>query len=372
MMLKKGLILGIWLSLALLGKGQVSITLQIPPQGGLVKNQLWNMLLVNSSSVTLVVRINLVLLDEKNNQPVLTATTMPITLPRGATQIQAKNLGPIEYVYGDPAYHLDGNPNGLLPAGSFQACYTVQTALGKPATLVENCLQLNVDPLSPPILNYPPDSGRIYTFYPQFSWLPPTPLGIFNDLSYDMVLVEVLPGQTPGDAIQFNVPMYNGSFIKDLYLNYPSSFRSLDTGKTYAWRIVALNGAEAEGMSDIWTFRVVANIPYLKNANKDSYVSLKMGQDPSVTYSGNTFQFAYRNMALDTSVTYRITSIQEKGNPLVQQGILPLKYGQNLIRVPLNNGYQQNKVYLFQLVNRRNETWALKFTWVPTSNPNNP
>ncbi|TDX02416.1 hypothetical protein EDB95_3474 [Dinghuibacter silviterrae] len=360
-MYKKGLIVLGLLATLLTGKAQVSMTLQLPPVGTLVKNQLWNVLLVNSSNVTLMVRINLVLLDEQTNQPVLTATTAPIALPRGAKQIQAKDLGPIDYTYGNTAYHVDANPNGLLPTGRFQACYRLVNAY-KAAPLAESCLQLNVDPLSPPLLNTPSDSGKIYTFYPQFTWLPPTPLGLFSDLSYALVLVQVLPGQTKGDAIQENVPVYNGTFIKTLYLNYPSSFRALDTGKVYAWRIVAMNGTQPAAMSDVWTFRVVAPAPPRPTRGDDSYIALKRSLDASVASCSGLLKLTYTNPTRDTLARYTITSLQEAGNPVVQQGLLPLRYGQNFVEVPLAGSYAAHKVYLFQFVNSRNETWSIKFT----------
>ncbi|MES1249175.1 MAG: hypothetical protein ABUL46_00750, partial [Chitinophaga rupis] len=106
-------------------QAQISMTLQVPPMGVLVKNQLWNMLLVNSGSRSALLRINLVLLDEKTNQPVLTASTVPFLLNKGAKQMQAKDLSPIQYSYNGPATNADRDPNGLLPAGTYQACYSV-------------------------------------------------------------------------------------------------------------------------------------------------------------------------------------------------------------------------------------------------------
>lgn len=353
------LLLLAWMSSA---SAQVSLTLQIPPMGTLVKNQLWNMLLVNSSDLTLMVRVNLVLVDERNNQPVLTATTAPISLPKGAKQLQARDLGPIQYTYGDPAYQVDPSPNGLLPAGTFQACYSIVTAY-KEATLAKNCLQLNVDPLSPPLLNSPADEGKIYTFYPQFTWLPPTPPGLFNDLSYAMVLVQVLPGQAKGDAIQDNVPVYAGTFLKNLYLNYPSSYPALDTGKTYAWRIVALNSGQPTAMSEIWTFRVIGPVLPKPKHQDDAFVSLTLGQTPAVASSSKMLKLSYTNRTADTLTSFTITSLQEPGNPVVQRGTVLLRFGQNFLQIPLQGGYSTGREYLFQLVNSRGETWTLKFTW---------
>jgi hypothetical protein len=344
-------------------QAQVSMTLQVPPMGVLVKNQLWNMLLVNSGNRSVLLRINLVLLDEKTNQPVLTASTIPFLLNKGAKQLQAKDLSPIQYNYNGPA-NADRDPNGLLPAGTYQACYTViNTEKGNPT--VENCIQLNVDPLSPPLLNTPADEGALYTAYPQFTWLPPTPVGLFNDLSYALILVEVLAGQGKADAIQQNIPVYSAGFIKNLYMNYPSSYRALDTSRLYAWRIVALNNGQPTAMSDIWTFRVTTPPLSSRKREDGSYLFLKRELDASVATVSGLLKMVYNNEAADTVVKYTITSLSDPGNAVVQQGTLALRGGNNLLDLALNKtaGYGKGNIYLFRLVNRRNESWTVKFNY---------
>jgi hypothetical protein len=229
--------------------------------------------------------------------------------------------------------------------------------------LAENCIQVNVDPLSPPLLNTPADEGALYTPYPQFTWLPPTPRGLFSDLSYDLILVEVLAGQGKADAIQQNIPVYSAGFIKNMYLNYPSSYRALDTAKLYAWRIVALSNGQPTAMSDIWTFRVT--VPPLAGRKREdgSYLFLKRELDASVATVSGSLKMVYNNEAADTVVHYTITSLNDPGNPVVQQGTLSLRNGNNLLQVPLQKkaGYTNGNIYLFRLVNSRKESWTVKF-----------
>ncbi|WP_431212120.1 hypothetical protein ACQ86N_41240 [Puia sp. P3] len=361
-MYKKRLLLCLLVLLSMFSRAQINMTLQVPPVGVLVKNQLWNMLLVNTGNRSLTVGVTMVLLDLKTNQPVLTGTTLPFVLDRGARQIQAKDLGPIEYTYNGPAIPGDRDANGMLPIGNYQACYTVYTGI-KDRPVVENCIQLSVDPLSPPLLNTPVDEGSTYSAWPQFTWLPPTPPGIFSDLSYAMVLVEVLPGQGKADAVEQNIPVYSGGFIRNLYLNYPPSYRSLDTGRLYAWRIVAMNAGQPAAMSDIWTFRVTTPPKPTLRTDHSAYVELRRGLDPAVASAGSSLKFTYENVPADSVVQFTISSIQEPGNPVVQKGRLTLDRGRNLLEVPLAARYSTGKIYLFQFVNSRNETRTLKFTW---------
>jgi len=361
-------LLAVCLSLGMTAlQAQISMTLQVPPAGVLVKNQLWNMLLVNSGASSATVRVQLTLMDERNNTPVLTAMSAPLLLTHGARQLQAKDLSPIQYNYSGPSFHADQDPNGLLPVGSYQACYTVMAPEKGNAPRVENCIQVNVDPLSPPLLNTPADEAHLFTTYPQFTWLPPAPVGLFNDLSYDLIVVEVLPGQGKADAIQQNIPVYSAGFVKDLYSNYPSSYRALDTAHLYAWRIIALNNGLPAAMSDIWTFRVVTPpVPGLKH-KEQPYIELQRGLDPSVASTGASIKFTYENVAADSVVAYTITSLEDPGSPVVQQGRLNLSRGRNFLELSLNGGaYAARKAYLFSLVNGRNETWTVKFTSSPS------
>jgi hypothetical protein len=363
-MYKKTLLICCLLMAVMASRAQITMTIQVPPMGVLVKNQLWNMLLVNTNNNGILVRVSLVLLDEKTNQPVLTAETIPILLNKGARQLQAKDLAPIQYTYLSPAFNADQDPNGLLPVGTYQACYTLIGLEKAAIPMAENCIQVNVDPLSPPLLNTPADEGSIYTSYPQFTWLPPTPAGIFNDLSFDLILVEVLSGQGKADAIQQNIPIYSAGFLKNLYMNYPSSYRALDTSHLYAWRIVALNNGLPTAMSDIWTFRVIVpDKPTLKKEG-DVFIELKRDLSPSLASSGPILKVTYENFTADTSCRYTITSLGDPGNPVVQQGQLPLGRGRNFLQVPLQNsgGYASKKAYLFSLVNSRKESWTVKFT----------
>ena len=343
---------------------QVNMTLQVPPAGVLVKNQLWNLVLVNSGNGNLLVRVNLVLLDVQTNQPVITATSAPVSLSKGARQLQARDLSPIQYAYSIPAARVDMDPNGMLPAGRYQACYTVVNAQKGDITLVENCIPVNVDPLSPPLLNTPANEDRVITPYPQFTWLPPTPIGLFNDLGYAIIVVEVLPGQGKADAVQQNIPLNASVYTKDLFWNYPASTRSLDPGKVYAWRVVAMNSGKAVALSDIWTFRITNNRPTVEVEKPSPFVEVKRTQDAVIAATGNVLRITYDNAAADSTIKYTITSIEEPGNPVVQEGSLSVQYGQNQLQVPLrsNRKIQSNKVYLFRFVSSRNESWTVKFT----------
>jgi hypothetical protein len=68
-------------------------------------------------------------------------------------------------------------------------------------------------------------------------------------------------------------------------------------------------------------------------------------------------------MAADSVVEYTVVSLEDPGNPVVQQGNLHLSRGRDFVELPLTGGaYAERKAYLFSLGNGRNETWTVKFT----------
>ncbi|WEK34566.1 MAG: hypothetical protein P0Y53_18930 [Candidatus Pseudobacter hemicellulosilyticus] len=356
----------LFIGLATGTRAQVSLTLQVPPMGVFVKNQLWNMLLANGGS-TRIIRVSLVLLDVKTNQPLLSAISGPITLNNGSRLLQGKDFEPVHYEYSSQATLTSLDQQGLLPVGSYQACYTILDAQKTNMPLAENCILLNVDPLSPPLLNTPEDGSSLLTAYPQFTWLPPAPLALFSDPAYELLVVEVLPGQAPAEAIQQNVPVYSSGRIRYLYSQYPASRMALDTARTYAWRIVALNGFQAVSLSETWTFRVAGNHPAKSNQSSDSYIELKRNEDAFIASAGDQLKLSWDNAAGNKIIRYTISSLEDAGNPVVQEGELTVKQGHNRIPLTLQRKkFSRNKVYLFRFRDERNEWWSVKFTWTPT------
>ena len=189
--------------------GQVLLTSQIPPSGVCLKSQLWNFSIVNSGASNIIIQINLSFRDASNGERIFTASSGYYTVTQPVTQLQAYNLIPIVYTIINNAYNVDANPDGFLPIGQFEVCLEVTQIIGDMvSTLAEDCTTIEVEPISPPILINPVNEDSSYNKRPFFSWLPPAPITGFNNLSYDFSLVSVENIQSPGDAIQQNIPLF--------------------------------------------------------------------------------------------------------------------------------------------------------------------
>lgn len=341
---------------------QVSMTALVPPAGVIQKAQLWNILLVSAGDGPVKVRVALRLMDAKTNEPILTGITRVILLQKGAKQLQADDVMPVQYEYLSPA--VDRSVNGLLFAGNYLACYTVvidddKTGAGQR----EDCIPFTIEPVSPPLLNQPAQGSVLESRLPQFTWLPPAPLNLFNDLNYELTVTEVRRNQSPEEAVQQNIPVFRATRLKEMFINYPSSAVALDTGKLYAWSVSARNGSLFAARTEVWTFRIQSPSKPVRPQGS-AYVQLRKELDGTVIH-GHRLQLGYTNETGDSSVRYEVVALEEQ-NRVVQDGVLHLKRGSNLLDVALDKrkSFRNGKSYLFRLRNARNEYWQIKFIYI--------
>jgi len=213
------------------------------------------MLLVNSGNRSVLLRINLVLLDEKTNQPVADGWHHPLPAEQ-RRQTDASQR---------PQPHSNITTTGRLPMPTeipMAYCPRVPIRLAthpwsrpkRHPFRGELCTSECRPAEARHCLNTPADEGSLYTPYPQFTWLPPTPVGLFGDLSYDSSWWKYCR-TGKADAIQQKHSVYSGGFIKNLFMTYPSSYGP-GYSRLYAWRIVALNNGQPTAMSIYGPFRV--------------------------------------------------------------------------------------------------------------------
>jgi hypothetical protein len=346
--------------LAVAGNAQLSISVQEPPAGIVQKRQLWNLALINSSNNSMDVVIGLTLVDLSDNQPALTAFTRPISINKGVKQLRVSDVEPVDYQYVSPAFSR--LTDALLPIGNYQACYTVYiNGKDDKIVLAENCIVLDVQPLSPPQLTMPVDSATIQNPWPQFSWLPPAPVTLFNDLNYDLLVTEVRPDQSAGAAIQENLPVYNVRRLSTMVNNYPSSNKTLDTGKVYAWRVIAKNGETFAAQSEVWTFRIMQEAPKALTPVNGLYLDLKN----SNAYTGTAVipdnVLGIRYYSYDKTHEAVIKFLNEKGD-VVKEMKRTVAYGNNFMVFKLDHSFKKDNMYSIELTDLQMTRYRASFS----------
>lgn len=352
--------------------GQVVLNLQLPSVGLSVKSQLWNMTISNTGTEVIAVKITMIMTDIGTGQQVLSGATGVLNLPPGNNFFQYGDILPVSYVVLNNNYAVDASPEGFLPPGNYNICYEVlrigEIAIG----MTEECSDATVESLSPPFLTAPDDLAEIEESRPIFSWLPPTPVYLLNGLSYNFTLVEVLPNQTSADAIGQNFPLITEQNLPASNLFFPASQTALDTGKIYAWQVVANNNGQAVSASEVWTFKLkTSGATYTTTENKQPYIKLKTEAVAAYFVCDGVLKVEYNNEVNDSTVYVKIYDLtrQDRKEAGLDDNNIQLRFGQNLISVDIRNasGIVAGHEYALEITNSKNEVWRGRFLYKPTN-----
>jgi len=204
-----------------------------------------------------------VILRRTNGSVLAMGESQPITIPTGVpTQINSDRFIDWNTVTYDASIKDQVIRSGRLPEGEYEACVTVRDSAGP---LVSNsCGTFTIVYPDPPILFLPASGDSLTTQYPVFSWTP-VQVPVNYRLQYVLRVAEILPGQTPRQALQANIPQYLNENISMTNFQYPFDALTLDPGKLYAWQVqgvdeMGYSPATNEGRSEIWTF-VTKQVP---------------------------------------------------------------------------------------------------------------
>lgn len=367
--MKKFILSGVLFIGLVLAKGQVVINVQLPAMGLVMKSQLWNLTLINTSTTDIQAQVTVLFTNVANNQKVFSGTSKLFNLPRGTKQITFNDVQPVTYNILNTGYNVDGAQEGFLPVGTFDVCYQV-TRINNDfsESLGEQCETVDIEPISPPQLVSPYDSERVEITRPLFTWLPPAPYNLFNNLVYDYTLVQVLSTQSAADAIQQNIPLYSQSNVSVTSLQYPVSLAELDTAKLYAWQVTAKSGGNPVSKSEIWSFKIQHFNPDTNKLSiQNYYVKLKRENDASYIIMHGALRFEYINEWNDKTVNIHLYDISSTSrNELsIDSSMLNVVYGNNFRSIDFagQNLLVNKHIYLFELVNSKQEHWFVKFEY---------
>ncbi|MBK7883779.1 MAG: hypothetical protein IPJ81_08255 [Chitinophagaceae bacterium] len=256
---------------------------------------------------------------------------------------------------------MDNSLQGLLPAGNYTVCYALRNTGIKETNLAEECIQFDTEPLTPPFLILPADSSILENAPAQFSWIPPTPNGMFAKLRYEILITAINDGQSPGEALQENIPFFSDGNLYTNLLNYPSSATTFNKDKWYAWQVVARDDKNYAGKSEVWVFKI-NNSPETKIIAQMPFVKMKKNNPEKGIAPNGVLKVSYINETADNAAIIKIIDMANslKASP---QFSITLKPGENLIEYNLKKimQLQEGKVYEAQLINARQEKWIMQF-----------
>lgn len=353
----------LFLSLLLIisaSQAQLVVQPAVPRMGIIQKTQLWNLLAINTLAEEAEIRIDLVLQDRQTGHTLLTAQSGTIKLSKGARQLNEQAVFPVQYKY--ESIFSNYNQQALLPIGNYLACYTI-IRLPKQEPAGQECVAIDVAPLSPPMLIYPANGSIIVEGSPQLSWIPPTPANLFSQLRYDILVTELYNGQSPDEAIQRNTPMFAMGNIPQQSLAYPASAASLDTGKIYAWQIIAKNGESYAAKSDVWTFKLRPQTKAEQIIEMTPFVKMKR-EDAEMTIAPNgILKFNYFHQAESMEVVIEINDLTTKSEGKQRPFKIQVQKGENYQQETLRKHVklEAGHIYSATLTNSSKESYYLRF-----------
>ena len=184
---------------------------------------------------------------EETQGQVFHATTKPFRLTLGSRVYGYRNVT-IDKTEAATGYEVFVTRSGTLSYGRYRFKLIL-----KPFD-VGDSNEFEVKPTGPPRLISPREGAALPGGQknPVFSWTRPAPTPP-GQVTYELKLFEVLPGQTPEEAMKSNPPWFERKSLRATSLTYPTSARKLEAGKNFAWEVTAIPG----GASDVWSFAVV-------------------------------------------------------------------------------------------------------------------
>ncbi|MGC4102996.1 hypothetical protein [Ferruginibacter sp.] len=354
------LLIAIFICLPFCTMAQITFNSQLPNNGILLKDQLWNMLITNNSNDIAQLKLQLDVRDVLTGQSVINASSGKILMGKGMKLVTVKDVQPVMYNY--VATEFAGN---YLPCGSYTINYHViqETGTKGDVVVVDEVIRITITPLAPPLLANPADKSNVETVYPQFNWIPPAPIQMFNPLLYDLTVVPVEDGQAAKDAMEFNKPAYINFNLQKPSEKMPSSFQQLQQGKTYAWQVVARSGTNYAIPTEIWTFtigkdsvtKIIEQAPYIKISQSNTEVTIAHQA---------IVKMEYNNVSGDKKLVFSVYKAgdreKNKGNVQFELEAVP---GKNLLQYDLTKKMRpdENTVYEIAVTNSRGEIWLMRF-----------
>ena len=163
---------------------------------------------------------------------------------------------------------------GRIPDGEYQFCADVRqgTSESPGLMLTQGCADFAITAPAPPSLVAPADGDTTIMPLLLFAWTPVV-TGFNAQVTYHLRIVEVLPGQSPIEAIN-NLPHHEADLAVTSF-SYPQTAFALRDSAVYAWQVQALDAAgqpfgERQGKSEVWTFRYQPGMPSVVTLLPDS------------------------------------------------------------------------------------------------------
>jgi hypothetical protein len=208
------------------------------------------------------------------------------------------------------------------------------------------------------MLVFPADSALLKQSPVQFSWIPPTPAGMFNNLHYEVLITEIKEGQKATEAITENIPLYNEGNQLMTTMNYPAASPSLEKNKWYAWQVVARDNVNYAGKSEVWVFKVEES---QRKAEQDGTIYFYMQNDLKDVYQLNGYILHIKYFSYNSGEELDVLFQDEKGRT-VDKRKQKAGRGDNYFDFKLGGQFRPGQKYKVTVTDHENKQQTLTFS----------
>jgi hypothetical protein len=300
---------------------------------------------------------------------VVAAKSVPTVVSPGANKFNSSNLRLVQKRYLNKDFGTFEERNGYLPTGSYSVCIAMKCADKECLSItglyeikdrqIFDCKEsFSINP-TPLLLASPMDESELETKRPNFSWIPPMPIGTDPGISYRFTLVELREKQRAETGIRRNRPIYQQAGLRAINLPYPPELEDLEVGKQYAWQVEAILGETPVQTSEVWEFEIVEEE---QEVFQMPYVRLKLADD-QLYKTLNEVKFIYHNYEDQQALYYELYTLSgiKLNVPLPQ---LEAVQGENPYVIDLRSlGLANGEAYTLKVKSKKGEIYSLNFKY---------
>ncbi len=188
-----------------------------------------------------------------------------ISFPPGSSQYFGEDLVPMESTEIAGGVVNNSVRTGMLPGGFYEFCVSLLNPTTNAIISQPVCRNTTIRSYQAPILLLPIDKAEItFGTRPMLRWSPVSPRPDFV-VNYRVKVFEVLPGQTPINALRVNRPILDLGDVTATQLLWPPDFELPRAGQQHIWTVRATDDrgtpmGEPDGYATPFTFTVMQQL----------------------------------------------------------------------------------------------------------------
>lgn len=230
----------------------ITATLDAPPAVRMRFADLWSVTVSNHTLERVDLELIASIRDPSGEVALIARATGPSLRGGESRRLRVGDLRSLKIVEISSGLKSAMERTGLLPDGAWRFCIEVNAPRQGES---RDCRDMQLGSALPPVLLAPYDNAEVTDRQVAWSWFMQSRTTSGQEVRCNLAVVEILPGQTPEEALRVNPVLIRRKDLKGAAWQADPAIRPFRSGHRYAWRIQAVTGDSLElCTSEIWSF----------------------------------------------------------------------------------------------------------------------